>query len=69
MLKSPVYKSIIRFYYLNVAFGLTSSDVDEDKVWDAPAAQLDVVVSDLPYGLHTPIGDNGIGCQEDNGKD
>ena len=45
----------------NVAFGVRSSDVDEDRVWDAlEAAQLDVVVSDLPYGLHTPIGDNGI---------
>ena len=45
----------------NVAFGVRSGDVEEDRVWDAlEAAQLDVVVSDLPYGLHTPIGDNGI---------
>ena len=45
----------------NVAFGVSLNDVDENRVWDAlEAAQLDVVVSDLPYGLHTPIGDNGI---------
>ena len=45
----------------NVAFGVSLNNVDEDKVWDAlEAAQLDVVVSNLPYGLHTPIGDNGI---------
>ena len=33
----------------------------EDRVWDAlAAAQLDEIVSELPYGLYTPIGDNGI---------
>ena len=45
----------------NVAFGQTLEEVDEDKVWDAlTAAQLDEIVSELPYGLYTPIGDNGI---------
>ncbi len=45
----------------NVAFGQTTDEVDEDKVWDAlAAAQLDEIVSELPYGLYTPIGDNGI---------
>ena len=45
----------------NVAFGKTPEEVDEDKVWDAlSAAQLDEIVSELPYGLYTPIGDNGI---------
>ena len=35
--------------------------MEEDKVWDAlAAAQLDEIVSELPYGLYTPIGDNGI---------
>ncbi len=46
----------------NVAFGQTPEEVDQDKVWDAlAAAQLDEIVSELPYGLYTPIGDNGIG--------
>ena len=45
----------------NVAFGQALEKVDEDKVWDAlAAAQLDEIVSELPYGLYTPIGDNGI---------
>jgi len=30
-------------------------------VWEAlDAAQLDEFVSELPYGLHTPIGENGL---------
>nr|WP_255599830.1 ABC transporter ATP-binding protein [Synechococcus sp. MU1643] len=45
----------------NVAFGQALEKVDEDKVWDAlAAAQLDEIVSELSYGLYTPIGDNGI---------
>ena len=45
----------------NVAFGVAQQEVDENKVWDAlAAAQLDEIVSELPYGLYTPIGDNGI---------
>ena len=45
----------------NVAFGQALEKIDEDKVWDAlAAAQLDEIVSELPYGLYTPIGDNGI---------
>ena len=45
----------------NVAFGQALEKVDEDKVWDAlAAAQLDEIVSELPCGLYTPIGDNGI---------
>ena len=45
----------------NVAFGETTQEIDEDKVWDAlTAAQLNEFVSDLPYGLYSPIGDNGI---------
>ena len=46
----------------NVAFGETAQEIDEDKVWDAlSAAQLNEIVSELPYGLYSPIGDNGIG--------
>ena len=45
----------------NVAFGHAPEKVMEDRVWDAlAAAQLDEIVSELPYGLYTPIGDNGI---------
>ena len=46
----------------NVAFGEIAQEIDEDKVWDAlSAAQLNEIVSDLPYGIYSPIGDNGIG--------
>jgi len=35
--------------------------IDEDQVWEAlQAAQLADIVADLPMGLYTPIGDNGI---------
>ena len=45
----------------NVAFGEEVQEIDEDRVWDAlSAAQLDEVVSELPYGIYSQIGDNGI---------
>ena len=45
----------------NVAFGETPQEIDEDKVWDSlTAAQLNEFVSELPYGIYSPIGDNGI---------
>ena len=45
----------------NVAFGETPQEIDEDKVWDAlTSAQLNEFVSELPYAIHSPIGDNGI---------
>jgi ATP-binding cassette subfamily B protein len=45
----------------NVAFGEDPDDADLDGVWDAlSAAQLAEVVADLPYGLYTPIGRDGI---------
>ena len=45
----------------NVAFGEIAREIDEAKVWDAlAAAQLNEIVSDLPYGIYSPIGDNGI---------
>jgi ATP-binding cassette subfamily B protein len=44
----------------NVAFGETPQEVDEERVWGAlAAAQLDEIVSELSYGIYTPIGDNG----------
>ena len=46
----------------NVAFGETVQEIDEDQVWDAlEAAQLNEIVSELPYGIYSPVGDNGIG--------
>lgn len=45
----------------NVAFGETQQEINEDQVWDALiSAQLNEFVSELPYGLYSPIGDNGI---------
>jgi ATP-binding cassette subfamily B protein len=45
----------------NVAFGKEEPEVDQAAVWSAlEAAQLDDFVSELPYGLHTPIGENGL---------
>jgi ATP-binding cassette, subfamily B, bacterial len=45
----------------NVAFGQQEDEIDQDAVWSAlEAAQLDEFVSELPYGLHTPIGENGL---------
>jgi len=45
----------------NVAFGIAPSSVDHDRVWDAlDAAQLQDFVEDLPYGLLTHIGENGL---------
>ena len=45
----------------NVAFAEDTDDVDTDAVWEAlEAAQLADVVADLPYGLYTRIGRDGI---------
>ena len=45
----------------NVAFGKDVERIDQQAVWEAlEAAQLDEFVSELPYGLHTPIGENGL---------
>ena len=45
----------------NVAFGKHADEVDQDSVWNAlEAAQLAEFVAELPYGLHTPIGENGL---------
>jgi ATP-binding cassette subfamily B protein len=45
----------------NVAFGESPDSANADSVWEAlEAAQLADVVADLPYGLYTPIGRDGI---------
>ena len=45
----------------NIAFGLEDEQIDFKRVWDClQFAQLDEFVSDLPYGLFTQVGENGI---------
>jgi len=45
----------------NVAFGCDPDDLDDEQIWAAlEAAQFDDVVSSMPYGLFTMIGENGI---------
>jgi len=45
----------------NIAFAEDPETVNQDRVWDAlQAAQLADIVAELPLGLYTPIGDNGI---------
>jgi ATP-binding cassette subfamily B protein len=45
----------------NVAFGECSHSVEADRIWQAlEAAQIHEFVADLPYGLHTQIGENGV---------
>ena len=45
----------------NVAFGFFAGEVDEYRVWEAlEAAQLHEFIAELPYGLHTQVGENGM---------
>ena len=45
----------------NVAFGQSGDEINDDEVWNAlAAAQFDDVVSQMPYGLYTMIGENGV---------
>ena len=45
----------------NVAFAEEENAIDHDRVWDAlQAAQLADIVAELPLGLYTQIGDNGL---------
>jgi len=45
----------------NIAFGEEKNSINTQAVWEAlEAAQLHDVVSNLPYGLYTPIGRDGI---------
>ncbi len=45
----------------NVAFGVAEEAIDQDRLQEAIAvAQLMELVASLPYGLKTPIGQNGI---------
>jgi ATP-binding cassette subfamily B protein len=45
----------------NVAFGIPAHQADQHRVWEAlEAAQLQDFVVDLPYGLYTQVGENGL---------
>ena len=45
----------------NVAFGLDHELIDDQDVWTAlNTAQFDDVVAQMPYGLYTMIGENGV---------
>ena len=45
----------------NVAFGLDDVLIDDEDVWTAlNTAQFDDVVAQMPYGLYTMIGENGV---------
>ena len=45
----------------NVAYGLDVQEINHDRVWDAlQAAQITDLIADLPMGLYTEIGANGI---------
>jgi len=45
----------------NVAFGFSQDKADQDRVWEAlESAQLQDFVADLPYGLFTQVGENGL---------
>ena len=45
----------------NVAFGIDDDDIEEDKLWDClEMAQLAEFVSELPYGVFTRIGEDGM---------
>jgi ATP-binding cassette subfamily B protein len=50
-------KSVIQ----NIAFGIEEEVINVERVWDSlESAQLAEFVSELPYGLHTQVGENGI---------
>jgi ATP-binding cassette subfamily B protein len=45
----------------NVAFGLSAEEADQHRVWEAlEAAQLQEFVAEMPYGLLTQVGENGL---------
>lgn len=45
----------------NVAFGIDRDSIDDDQIWEAlESAQLAEFVADLPYGIYTVVGENGL---------
>jgi len=54
---SLLSKSILE----NITFEPGSESADFDRVWEAlSAAQLDEFVANMPYGLYTQVGENGL---------
>ena len=44
-----------------IAFGIPEEAIDRDRIWESlEAAQLADDVAELPYGLYTPVGENGV---------
>tara|TARA_B100000989_G_scaffold298676_1_gene289061 strand:+ start:6938 stop:8755 length:1818 start_codon:yes stop_codon:yes gene_type:complete len=45
----------------NIAYGLEKNDINENKVWESiKAAQLEELINNLPEGIKTNLGENGI---------
>ena len=45
----------------NVAFGVPEHEIDKERIWDAlEAAQLADLIANLPHGLMTAVGENGV---------
>lgn len=45
----------------NIAFGIDPESIDDSKVWNAlKVAQLEQFTQDLPEGLNTHVGENGV---------
>lgn len=45
----------------NIAFGIPDEEVDDQKLYEAiEAAQLSELVTDLPEGIHTRVGERGV---------
>ena len=45
----------------NVAYGLEADEIDNDLVWDSlEAAKVADLITDLPMGLYSEVGENGI---------
>lgn len=46
---------------MNIAFGVDEKDIDEERVWDVlREAQMEEFVRELPAGLETEVGEQGI---------
>ena len=47
----------------NIAFGVEPSEIDQQRVISSAKMQLTDVLSELPEGYDTKLGDNGQGSQ------
>jgi ABC-type multidrug transport system fused ATPase/permease subunit len=45
----------------NIAFGINDHEIDDQKLWNAiHAAQLELLITELPEGVDTEIGERGV---------